>query len=376
MPWKEVSTMSQRKEFIVLATQPARNIRALCRAFSISPKTGYKWLARYAAEGEPGLQARSRRPQQMPQRTAAVLEQAILHLRTAHPTWGGRKLHARLQTLGYAPVPAPSTITAILRRHGRLAPVASSPAAWHRFEHATPNALWQMDFKGHFPVGPGRCHPLTILDDCSRFALCLQACANEQTATVQAHLIATFRRYGLPARLLMDNGAPWGDRAGSPFTPLTVWCLRLGIGISHARPAHPQTLGKDERFHRTLKAELLHQRTFRDLAHCQQHFDQWRALYNLDRPHEALAMAVPAARYQPSPRPFPETLPPIEYGATDIVRKVQAQGELSYRGRIFRVSKAFRGYPVALRPTPHDGLWRVYFCHQHVADLDLHRPTS
>ena len=230
-------------------------------------------------------------------------------------------------------------------------------------------------FQRPFRRRPRPLSPLTILDDCSRFALCLQACANEQTATVQAHLIATFRRYGLPARLLMDNGAPWGDRAGSPFTPLTVWCIRLGIAISHARPAHPQTLGKYERFHRTLKAELLHQRLFLDLAHCQQHFDRWRALYNLDRPHEALAMAVPASRYQPSPRGFPESLPPIEYGATDIVRKVQAQGEVSYRGRIFRVCKAFRGYPVALRPTPHDGLWRVYFCHQHVADLDLHHPA-
>ena len=376
MPWKEVSIMSQRKEFLLLANHPARNFRALCRAFHISPKTGYKWLARYVVEGEPGLQARSRRPQQMPQRTAAALEHAILQVRATHPAWGGRKIHARLQPLGYPAVPAPSTITAILRRHGGLAPAATAPpAAWHRFEHATPNALWQMDFKGHIPVGPGRCHPLTILDDCSRFALCLQACANEQTTTVQPHLITTFRRYGLPARLLMDNGAPWGDRAGRPFTPLTVWCIRLGIAISHARPAHPQTLGKDERFHRTLKAELRHQRQFQDLAHCQQHFDRWRALYNLERPHEALAMAVPVTRYAPSPRAFPETLPPIEYGPTDIVRKVQAQGDVSYRGRMFHLSKAFRGYPVALRPTQHDGLWRVYFCHQHVADLDLQRPT-
>ena len=374
MPWKEVSTMSQRHEFVRLAHQPGTSLRGLCRRFGISPPTAYKWLTRYAAAGAEGLQDRSRRPHQMPQRTAAVVEHAILHLRTTHPTWGGRKLHARLQALGYPAVPAPSTITAILRRHGRLAPAARTAADWQRFEHATPNALWQMDFKGHFALGTGRCHPLTILDDCSRFALCLQACANEQTATVHAHLRTTFRRYGLPLRLLLDNGAPWGDRAGSPFTPLTVWCIRLGIGISHARPAHPQTLGKDERFHRTLKTELLHQRQFQDLAHCQQHFEHWRDQYNLDRPHEALALTVPATRYQPSPRPFPETLPPIEYGPTDIVRKVQAQGALSYRGRLFRICKAFRGYPVALRPTQHDGHWRVYFCHQHVADLDLHHP--
>ena len=376
MPWKEVSTMSQRHEFIRLAQQPGTSLRVLCRRFGISPPTAYKWLTRYAAAGAEGLQDRSRRPHQMPRRTPAALEQAILHLRTAQPAWGGRKIHARLQTLGYRAVPAPSTITAILRRHGRLASAAPTPAAWQRFEHATPNALGQMDFKGHFPVGPSRCHPLTILDDCSRFALCLQACANEQTATVQQHLIATFRRYGVPARLLMDNGAPWGDRAGSPFTPLTVWCIRLGIAISHARPAHPQTLGKDERFHRTLKTELLHQRQFQDLAPCQHHFDRWRDTYNLERPHEALAMAVPAARYQPSPYVFPETLPAIEYGASDIVRKVQAQGAISYRGRTFRICKAFRGYPVALRPTQHDGRWRVYFCHQHVAALDLQHPEQ
>ena len=215
MPWKEVSTMSQRHEFIEFARQPGRNFRALCRAFHVSPKTGYKWLARYGVEGAPGLQDWSRRPQQ----TATALEHAILQLRTAQPTWGGRNLHVRLQALGYPMVPAPSTITAILRRHGRLAPTPAAPAAWQRFEHAIPNALWQMDFKGHFAVGTGRCHPLTILDDCSRFALCLQACANEQTATVQAHWLTTFRRYGLPVRLLMDNGPRGAIGRGVPSPP-------------------------------------------------------------------------------------------------------------------------------------------------------------
>ena len=378
MPWKEVSTMSQRKEFILLASHPARNFRALCRAFHISPKTGYKWLARYVAGGEPGLQARSRRPQQMPQRTVAALEHAILHVRATHPAWGGRKIHARLQTLGYPAVPAPSTITAILRRHGCLASAATAPpAAWHRFEHATPNALWQMDFKGHIPVGPNRCHPLTILDDCSRFALCLHACPNEQDTTVQTHLTQTFRRYGLPYRMLMDNGPPWGAPLTlSPFTPLTVWLIRLGIALSHARPAHPQTLGKDERFHRTLKTELLHQRTFLDLAHCQQAFDRWRDHYNLERPHDALALTVPATRYTPSPRPFPEDLPPIDYGPGAHVRRVQDKGELSFRGRPFHVTKALRGHPVALRPTLQEGRWRVYFCHQSIRVLDLHQPAE
>lgn len=137
------------------------------------------------------------------------MEAAVVALRLQHPTWGGRKLHARLRALGYPTVPAPSTITAILRRTPGL-PLSppTSPQAWQRFEHATPNALWQMDFKGHFALLHGRCHPLTVLDDCSRFALCLHACPNEQGQTVQTHLTQTFRRYGLPARMLMDNGPP------------------------------------------------------------------------------------------------------------------------------------------------------------------------
>lgn len=378
MPWKEVSTMSQRHEFMLLAQQPGTSLRALCRRFGISPTTAYKWLTRYAAAGPAGLADRSRRPHHAPQRTAATLEAAVLQLRIQHPTWGGRKLHARLQALGTPTVPAPSTITAILRRAGWLPPAATAPKrAWQRFEHPTPNALWQMDFKGHFALPHGRCHPLTVLDDCSRFALCLHACPNEQGATVQAHLTQTFRRYGLPARMLMDNGPPWSvPFTLSPFTPLTVWLLRLGIALSHARPAHPQTLGKDERFHRTLKAELLQHRAFRDLAHCQQQFDHWRDHYNLARPHDALALAVPATRYAPSPRPFPEALPPIDYAPGEPVRIVQGKGEISYRGRLFKVTKALRGYPVALRPTSQDGRWRIYFCHQAVGEIDLHQPAK
>ena len=209
MPWKEVSTMSQRHEFMLLAQQPGVSLRALCRRFGISPPTAYKWLARYATAGFAGLADHSRRPHQMPHRTPAALEAAVLELRTQHPPWGGRKLHARLQALGYPTVPAPSTITAILRRAAWLPSAAAAPKrAWQRFEHSTPNALWQMDFKGHCPVAHGRCHPLTVLDDCSRFALCLHACPNEQGTTVQTHLTQTFRRYGLPHRMLMDNGPP------------------------------------------------------------------------------------------------------------------------------------------------------------------------
>ena len=209
MPWQEVSTMSLRQEFVMLASGDGANHALLCRRFGISRKTGYKWLERFRAEGAPALAEQSRRPRHSPMRTSPAVEQALLNLRDAHPAWGARKLRRRLQNVGWQDLPCPSTVQAILVRHGRIDPAESSKhQPWVRFEHARPNELWQMDFKGHFAVGSVRCHPLTVLDDHSRFNLCLQACANEQGSTVQAHLHQTFDRYGLPQRIAVDNGSP------------------------------------------------------------------------------------------------------------------------------------------------------------------------
>jgi len=375
MPWSEVSVMDLRLEFVMLARQEGTNMADLCRRFGISRKTGYKWLARATGEAA-ALRDRPRRPRHSPRRTPAAMETAVLAVRSQHPCWGGRKIARRLTDLGETAVPAPSTVTAILRRHGVALGGGATTGPFQRFERSRPNELWQMDFKGHFALASGRCHPLTVLDDCARFNLCLAACGNEQGGTVRGHLTATFRRYGLPEWLIADNGGPWGDGPNTPYTPLGVWLLRLGIGLSHSRPYHPQTLGKDERFHRTLKAELLGGPPFEDLAHCQQAFDRWRRVYNCERPHQALDMAVPAARYRPSPRPFPETLPPIEYAPEHQVRRVQQRGWISFKGTEFRLPKAFAGYPVGLMPTPVDGVWHVIFASQHIAKLDLRNGTA
>ncbi|MCB1825185.1 MAG: IS481 family transposase [Candidatus Competibacteraceae bacterium] len=375
MPWSEVSLMSSRKEFVSLARQEGSHFRGLCRRFGISPKTGYKWANRHAAEGEAGLKDRPRQPKSSPRRTPPPVEKRLLSARDAHPAWGARKLLRWLSDQGQTGLPGPSTVTAILRRHGRLDPTESAKhTAWTRFEHSAPNDLWQMDFKGHVAMRLGRCHPLTVLDDHSRYAVCLRACLDEQTATVQEALTETFRRYGLPWRMTMDNGPPWGGDADSPYTTLTVWLLRLGIRVGHSRPYHPQTQGKDERFHRTLKAELLGRTTFADQTEAQRRLDAWRDLHNLERPHQALGMMPPARRYQPSTRMFPEALPPIEYAPDDLVRKVQGKGELSYRGREWKVGKAFQGLPVALRRTAVDGVIKVFFCHQPIASINLLAP--
>jgi len=372
VPWKEVSAVDLREEFVLLARGEGSNMRALCRRFGISPTTGYKWLARHAAAGRAGLHDRSRRPNRSPGRTHEAVEAQVLALRDAHPAWGGRKLRRRLLDLGQTGAPSAGTITAILRRNGRLDMAgAERQPPFIRFEHAAPNDLWQMDFKGHFAVGRSRCHPLTVLDDHSRFALCLEACADERADTVQERLTAAFRRYGLPWRILADNGAPWGDDADSPHTVLTVWLLRLGIAVSHGRPYHPQTQGKAERFHRSLAAELLAHQPFADFVDCQRRFDAWRHVYNTERPHEALDLDVPVTRYSSSPRPFPESLPPIEYDSADIVRRVDAAGRISYRAQRLRIGKAFRGYPVALRPAIRDGCFNVFFADHCLATVDL-----
>lgn len=200
------------------------------------------------------------------------------------------------------------------------------------------------------------------------------ACLDEQTATVRDALADAFRRYGLPWRMTMDNGSPWGGARDSPHTPPAVWLLRLGVGVGHSRPCHPQTPGKDERFHRTPKAERLAHAAFAGRAEAQRRFDAWREAYNLERPRQASAMEPPASRYRASARPFPEDLPPVEYAPGDAVRKVQAGGELSYQGRVLKVGKAFRGCPVALRQTGQDGLMDVFFCQHRIASINLNEP--
>ncbi len=368
MPWQEVSTMVLREEFTKLAQQEGANRRQLCLRFGISPATGYKWLER-SRRGEP-LCDRSRRPHDSPRRCSAQVEAQIVALRTQHPAWGARKLARRLQVLGH-PVPAVSTVHAVLQRHDLITPAASQAAqAWQRFEHLAPNDLWQMDFKGHVPMQHGRCHPLTILDDHSRYSLGLRACGNEQRETVIDQLVAVFRRYGLPARMTMDNGAPWGSE-NTHYTGLDVWLMRQGIRISHSRPFHPQTQGKDERFHRTLKAEVLQGPAFADLAQAQHAFDRWRLIYNQQRPHQALGMGVPIERYRPSAREYLERPASPHYDSGDQVRVVHDQGRIGWRGENWRIGKAFIGEQVAIRASTEDGQYDVYWNTYRIARIDM-----
>jgi transposase InsO family protein len=366
--------MTSRLEFVKLALAPGANMQALCRSFGVSRKTGYKWRNEYVKHGPEGLQDRSRRPLSSPNRSSAELEAVVVAVHDAYPCWGTRKLQALLPA-EFAET-HPNTVGAILRRNGcQIEPNADiTEPATKRFEHEAPNLLWQMDFKGHIALTDqraSRCHPLTILDDHSRFSISLTACSGETGDQVRTALTLAFQTYGLPQRMTCDNGPPWGTSGHGTLSRLQVWLMRLGIHVSHSRPFHPQTQGKDERFHRTLKRELLNRSGFNSIEACQSAFDRWRDQYNLIRPHQALGQKPPISRYAASARPFPALLPPVEYDEGDDVRKVRRHGQLAFKGRDFFVGEGLTGELVAIRPTEEDGVFKIIFSNREISRINL-----
>lgn len=376
MPWKEVTAMEEKIRFIKAFSELEGNFSSLCAAFGISKKTGYKYIARYKEFGLPGLEDKSKRPKISPSKTKNEIENIILSVRHLHPAWAGEKIKVYLSNKGHKNLPTEKTIDRILKRNGLItAEESEKHTPWKRFEHEHPNDLWQMDFKGHFALTEGRCHPLTLLDDHSRFSLLIKACSNERTDTVKEALINVFQEYGLPRKMTMDNGSPWGFSGKQEHTTLTAWLIRLGIIVMHSRPMHPQTQGKLERFHRTLKLELIKRFIFADLQNAQEGFDWWRKIYNEERPHEAIGNKVPINRYQLSKYSYPEFLPSIEYTNDMIVRKVQQDGIIHFKGKEYRIGTAFYGNPVGLKESIDDGIYDVYFCHQRVVRIDLRYPA-
>lgn len=370
MSWQEKCRVSLRKEFVLQAEKDGVNIAELCRRYEISRKTGYKWLERYS-QGEP-LTDHSKKPHSAPSQLNENLVTEIITLRKQYPYWGARKIQALLVRRGISDVPAKSTIHKVLKKYGYIRNDKAKNNKCQRFEHESPNHLWQMDFKGHFAYEKGRCYPLTILDDHSRFSIALQACANERGETVKPILIDAFRCYGLPERINVDNGNPWGSpNEFARYTAMSIWLIRTGVKISYSRPAHPQTNGKDERFHRTLKLELLNASYFKDFEDIQQKFDAWRHTYNLERPHEGIGMQVPSDRYKLSYRRYPEVLPQIEYSEDCLIKKVDCRGRIHVNARQLFVGMPFAKEPLGIRHCKDSDVIEVYYCHQKLGEIDL-----
>jgi len=377
MPFLNQTVMEQRLELVVLGSKEGANVSQLCKRYGISRKVFYKWLKRYKQRGEAGLIDLDRRPKVSPRQIDIAVEERVIELRKLNPEWGARKLRILLEREQIAPLPSTSTIGVVLHRNGLIKPEKSlQHAPLQRFEYEQPNELWQMDFKGHFKLlDNATCYPLTITDDHSRFNLCLSACVNQQSLTVKEMLINVFRKYGMPDMILTDNGSPWGI-AGNAATDgevtlsaLEIWLLKLSIKVIHGRAYHPQTQGKEERFHRTLKTELLQYEQFRNINHCQSRFDKWRDKYNLERPHQAIGLKTPAQLYKHSLRSFPETLPTVEYLPNDILRRVDHRACIRFKGSVFKIGKGLIDQTVAVRETPTENLFEVYFCNRKIKNI-------
>ena len=350
----------------------------LCREFSVSRKTGYKWLERYQAHGPQGLHDMSRAPLTHPQAIDASVAQLLMATRRVHPTWGPRKLLALLREENHRiRLPAASTVGDLLKRYGlseprkcvrKVAPYTKPFASCTR-----PNEVWCTDFKGQFRTGDLRlCYPLTFTDAHSRFILRCQGMRRPTGAAVRPHFEMAFREFGLPKAIRSDNGSPFATRGPHGFSRLSIWWLKLGILHERIKPGHPEQNGRHERMHRTLKQETA--KPPRASMRAQQYaFDTFTEEFNFQRPHEAIGQKPPSTVYFPSRRRFPENLPEFEYSMKHQIRRVIEGGRIRWKGGLIYIGDQFSGEPLGLKRANED-TWEVWLGPARLGLVDHTRP--
>lgn len=358
--------MDERLQFVRDALRDRFTMSELCARYGVSRRIGYKWLARYDAEGRRGLVDRSRAPRHCPHKIATAIAELLVAERTAHPHWGARKL-LKVLTTRYPRLsgwPAASTAADLLARRGLVQRRRRRRPHLHpgvvRPTTVGPNDLWTADFKGQFRTGNGEyCFPLTIADQHTRFLLSCRGLLSTQTVTARPVFERAFRDYGLPIAIRTDNGVPFATQAIHGLSYLNVWWMRLGILHQRIRPGCPQENGAHERMHRTLKRQAI--KPVRATCAAQQrNFDAFQREYNTERPHERLNQETPASQYRLSPRPFPERLPPLEYPGHFLVKKITTGGTFRFRSRLLYLANAMVDQHIGLEETD-DGLWAIYF---------------
>ena len=371
MAWEERTVEQMREEFVRRVLAQEQSKAALCREYGISRPTGDKWIERYQ-QGET-MSDRSRAPKSVPGKVSTEIEAEIVQLRKHYPAIGAVKLRRMMEDAGRTDLPCARTFNNIFRRHDLIGQEESSAATpILRFEKSVPNEMWQADFKGNFRMENGyRCHPLNILDDCSRFNLCIEALTSETFDAVKPVMERLFREYGLPFSFLCDNGNPWGTAQSLGYSRFEVWLMELGILTLHGRPRHPQTQGKEERFNRSFTRECLKGKTFSDKVHAQNCFNEYRTFYNEVRPHFALDLDVPAKHYKPSSKRMPEKVEQWEYGSEYRLCKVKETGFFNYKGQGFFLSEAFGGKTIAVRESHLPGQITLVFRNFKIGRIDL-----
>jgi transposase InsO family protein len=378
MAWKETQVMDERMMFVSEWLAGDRSKAEICRRYGVSRKTGYKIAGRYEREGPAGLFDRSRAPHGHPNAVGEEEEAMILALRAEHPSWGPKKIKARLETVHrHRTWPAASTIGAILSRHGLVArrklrrraapPVSPLRAACEA------NQVWGIDFKGWFRTGDGaRCDPLSISDLASRYVIRLQAVTRTDEEHVWPVIEAAFIEFGVPETMRSDNGPPFASTGAGGLSRLAVKLIKAGVRPERIEPGKPQQNGRHERLHRTLKAETARPPAA-DLRAQQRRFDDFRRTFNEERPHEALGQETPASHFAPAARSYGYRLKEPEYPDGHHIRRVRQNGEIKWAGQLIFLSEALIGEPVGIAETDH-GRFSVHFGPVYLGYLD-HRAT-
>jgi putative transposase len=369
----ETNVLDERVRFVADYESAHWSMTELCERYGVTRPTGYKWLARHQAGGRAGLAERSHAPHHCPHRTSDLTEALIVEVRQAYG-WGAKKLLRVLRTQYPTRAwPARSTLNEVLDRHHLL----RKNRRRHRWAHpgappmqtAHPNQVWPADFKGQFKTGNGQyCYPLTVTDHFSRALLACRGLPSVKTSLAQPVFRALFREVGLPEAIRTDNGAPFASTGLHGLSPLNVWWMQLGIVHQRIRPASPQENGQHERMHRELKRE-----TTQPAAHSQRaqqaRFDAFRRRYNEERPHEAIGDRTPASLWTPSPRVYPERIPPPVYPAHVEVRRVSSAGTFRLHAQQPFLSQVLRGEDIALEEVG-DGLWNIVYYSKLLGKID------
>ncbi len=380
MPWRETSVMEERLRFVARLLE-GEGMSDVCREFGISRKTGYKIFNRYKDDGLEALTDRSRRPVRYANQLPDPVEAMIVHLKKEKPHWGARKIRELLvkRLAGDVRIPAKSTVHAVLDRHGLVSQArkrnrANKAVGTQLSEALEPNDLWCADFKGEFKLGNGRyCYPLTITDQASRYLLCCEAFESTREQGVFEAFRRIFTEHGLPAAIRSDNGLPFASPNGLyNLSKLSVWWLRLGIGLERIRPGHPQQNGRHERMHLTLKKEATRP-PGRNTLQQQARFDAFVSEFNEERPHEALDMKVPADLFVASSRPY-RGLPEIDYPFHDREALVTNCGRLCIYRKKINISTVLAGQKLGIEEVD-DGIWLVSFMHYDLGYIDLEQRT-